>query len=274
MVSQRDKAEAFAALHRRAAPFIIPNPWDIGSARMLAAKGFQALATTSAGFVFSVGRQEGTLGRDEVMAHARAIVDACPLPVSADLEDGYAPDADGVGRTILAAAEAGLVGGSIEDAKIATDDPVYDVGEAVDRVRAAVEAARSLPFTFTLTARAENYLYGRPDLDDTIARLQAYQEAGADVLYAPGLTTRAQIAAVTTSVDRPVNVVVGLPGTQFPVADLADLGVKRISVGSALFRTAFSVAVAAADEMASSGTFTFAADAMTFDQVNAMFAPG
>ena len=272
MVSQQDKAEAFAALHRRATPFIIPNPWDVGCARMLVAKGFQALATTSAGFVFSVGRQEGTLDRDEVIAHARAITQACPVPVSADLEDGYARDADGVGQTILAAAEAGLVGGSIEDARIADAEPLYDFSEAVDRVRAAVEAARTLPFKFMLTARAENYLYGRPDLEDTIARLQAFQEAGADVLYAPGLTTREQVAAVTTSVDRPVNVVVGLPGTQFTVAELADMGVARISVGSALFRKAFGAAVMAADEMATSGTFGFAADAMGFGEINAMFA--
>ncbi len=273
-MTQSEKADAFARLHAGPGPFIIPNPWDRGTARMLIGQGFPALATTSAGFVFSLGRQEGTLTRDEVMAHARDIVGCGPVPVSADLEDGYAADPAGVGETIRLAAEAGLVGGSIEDAKIADAEPIYDLGEAVDRLCAAVEAAAALPFDFTLTARAENFLYGRPDLDDTIRRLQAYQEAGADVLYAPGLTTREQIAAVTGSVDLPVNVVVGLPGTQFTVAELAELGVRRISVGSALFRKAFGTAVAAAREMAESGSFTFAADAMGFGEINGMFGDG
>lgn len=271
MADQPEKADAFIRLHRNPEPFIIPNPWDVGSARMLVAAGFQALATTSAGFVFSLGRPEGTLDRDEVMAHARTIVDCCPAPVSADLEDCYAPDATGVGETIRLAAGVGLVGGSIEDARIAAQ-PIYEFAEAVDRVRAAVEAAQALPFKFMLTARAENFLYGRPDIKDTIRRLQAYQEAGADVLYAPGLKTRDDIAAVTSSVDLPVNVVVGLPGTQFTVAELGTLGVRRISVGSALFRKAFGTAVAAAREMASAGTFAFASDAMAFADINAMFA--
>ncbi len=272
MTSQQQKAQTFAALHARDTPFIIPNPWDVGSARMLVAQGFEALATTSAGFVFSQGRAEGTLSREDVLAHVRALTDACPVPVSADLEDGYGDGPDGVAQTIRLAAEAGLVGGSVEDAKIAFEAPVYEFEEAVDRVRAAVDAARSLPFKFTLTARCENFLYGRPDVDDTIKRLQAYQDAGADVLYAPGLTKREHIEVMVRAVDRPVNVVVGLPNTQFSVAELGAIGVRRISVGSALFRKAFGVAVAAAREMKTAGTFTFAADAMSFGEINGMFA--
>ena len=272
MTDQQERAATFARLHQGPEPFIIPNPWDQGSARMLIGMGFPALATTSAGFVFSLGRQEGTLTRDEVMAHSRDIVACGPVPVSADLEDGYTADAAGVGETIRRAAEAGLVGGSIEDAKIATAEPIYELAEAVDRLRAAVEAAAALPFKFTVTGRAENFLYGRPDIGDTIRRLQAYQEAGADVLYAPGLKSREHIAAVISAVDRPVNVVVGLPGTQFSVAELAELGVRRISIGSALFRKAFGTAVAAAREMAESGTFDFASDAMGFAEINDMFA--
>jgi len=267
MMSQTDKADAFHLLHQQDAPFIIPNPWDIGSARMLAAKGFSALATTSAGFAFSTGRRDGALSRNDVMEHCRAIVDACDLPVSADLEDGYGADAAGVQDTIKAAAETGLVGGSIEDAKMGGGPAIYELSEAVDRVRAAVEAAAALPFKFTLTARSENYLHGRPDLDDTLRRLQAFQEAGADVLYAPGLTSLDDIATLTSSVDLPVNVVAGLPGARFSVAQLAAVGVTRISLGSALFRAAFGVAVAAADEMNASGTFDFAADAMGFSDI-------
>ena len=270
--SQHEKADVFVKLHERAEPFIVPNPWDVGSARMLVAQGFSALATTSAGFVFSQGRTEGTLSREDVLDHVRELTKAVPVPISADLEDGYGKDPEGVAQTIRLAAKAGLVGGSVEDAKISAESPLYDFEEAVDRVRAAVGAARSLPFKFTLTARCENFLYGRPDLDDTIKRLQAYQEAGADVLYAPGLTTRDQVAAVVSAVDQPVNVVVGLPGTQFPMAELAQLGVRRISVGSALFRRAFTAAVAAAREMKTNGTFTFAADAMSFGEINGMLA--
>ncbi len=272
MASQQEKADAFVRLHKGPDPFIIPNPWDVGSARMLVAQGFEALATTSAGFVFSQGRPEGTLSREDVLQHVRELTDAVPVPISADLEDGYGKDAEGVAQTIRLAAKAGLVGGSVEDAKIAAEQPVYEFEEAVDRVRAAVEAARSLPFKFMMTARSENFLYGRPDLDDTIKRLQAYQEAGADVLYAPGLTQRDQIAAVVSSVDLPVNVVVGLPGTQFPLSELAELGVRRVSVGSALFRKAFTVAMTAAQEMKTAGTFTFATGAMSFGEINGMLA--
>lgn len=265
------KAQTFHELHFRNRPFIVPNPWNIGSAKMLAAKGFEALATTSSGFVFASGKPEGSLSREEVLQHCAELVRSVDIPISADLEDGYAETLEGVFETYQLAGESGLVGGSIEDAKIATASPVYPFEVSVERVKAAVEGARSLPFKFTLTARAENFLYGRPDLNDTVKRLQAYQEAGADVLYAPGLTNLDDIAAVVSSVDLPLNVVVGLKNTQFSVKDLAKIGVKRISIGSALFRTAFGAAMEAADEMLGGGTFSFAAEAKPFGEINALF---
>lgn len=265
------KGQAFFDMHHAAAPFIIPNPWDVGSARMLEQKGFQALATSSAGFVFSLGRREGTLSLDDVLAHCRSLAASVAIPISADLEDGYGETLDEVRQTYFRAGETGLVGGSIEDAAIAATEPLYDFAEAVARVEAAVDAVRSLPFKFTLTARAENYLYGNPDLQDTIKRLQAFQGAGADVLYAPGLKSLDDVKAVTSSVDLPVNVVVGLPGTQFTVAELAEAGVKRISVGSGLFRAAFTTAMQAADEMLHDGSFTFAATAKGFGEINGLF---
>src|SRR5271157_2842217 len=206
MRSQESKASAFRALHERAGAFIIPNPWDIGTARLLARLGFEALATTSAGYAFTVGKRDNTVGRDMIMTHVATIVSATDLPVSADLENGFGDDPKTVAETFRLAAAGGIVGGSIEDFTNHPDDPIYEYELAVDRVRAAAEVARSFPFPFTLTARSENYLHGRPDLKDTIRRLQAYQEAGADVLYAPGLTSREDIAAVVRSVDRPVNV--------------------------------------------------------------------
>lgn len=270
-MTQIERADHFHALHQAVAPFIIPNPWDVGSARMLEEKGFKALATTSAGYVFSTGRQEGSLTRAEVLEHCAELTGAVNIPVSADLEDGYADNLPGVCETYRLAGQAGLVGGSIEDARIALEKPLYEFSQAVERVQAAVEGARSLPFKFTLTARAENFLYGVPDIADTIRRLQAYQDAGADVLYAPGLTRLEDIAAVVTSVDLPVNVVVGLKDTQFTVEDLARVGVKRISIGSALFRRAFGIAMDAADEMLDQGTFSFAAGAKPFADINRIF---
>src|SRR5215468_3800619 len=211
MLTQHEKGKTFRALHERDGAFIIPNPWDVGTARLLARLGFQALATTSAGYAFSVGRRDSMVGRDEMLAHVGAIALATDLPVSADLEDGYGDSPDTVAETIRRAAAAGLVGGSIEDVTNRAEHPtVYERQFAAERVRAAAEAARSLPFSFLLTGRAENYLVGRPDLKDTIQRLQAYQDAGADVLYAPGLKSKEDIAAVVSSVDRPVNVVMGL----------------------------------------------------------------
>ena len=271
MPSQEEKGRTFRSLHERAGTFVIPNPWDIGTARILAHLGFEALATTSMGYAFSAGRLDNTAGREAVMAHAAEIASATDLPVSADLEKGFGDDPETVAETIRMAAAAGVAGGSIEDASGNGDRPIYEIAHTADRIRAAVEAARSLPFCFTLTARAENHLYGRPDLKDTIARLQAYQEAGADVLYAPGLATRDDIAAVAGSVDRPVNVLVGLRGMQLSVADLAALGVKRVSVGSSLSRAALGAFLRAAREMRERGTFTYAIDAARPDEIGAMF---
>jgi len=271
MRSQEQKAEAFRALHQRDSAFIIPNPWDIGTAKLLAHLGFEALATTSAGYAFSVGRQDNAIGRDETMEHAKAIVSATDLPVSADLENAFGDDPETVAETFRLAAATGLAGGSIEDATARPDDPIYDHELAVERVRAAAEVTHSLPFPFMLTARAENYLVGRRDIKDTIKRLQSYQEAGADVLYAPGLTSRDDIAAVVSSVDRPVNVVMGLQGVQLSLAELSGIGVKRISVGSALSRAALGAFLRAAREMREHGTFTFAAEAVNYREISAMF---
>jgi 2-methylisocitrate lyase-like PEP mutase family enzyme len=270
MLTQSEKGRVFRGLHERAGAFIIPNPWDVGSARMLAYLGFEALATTSAGFAFSAGKKDNTVGRDPVINHVSAIASATDLPVSADLENGFGDAPEVAAETIRLAAGAGAVGGSIEDATGHPENPIYDLEHAKDRVRAAAEAARSLPFTFTLTGRAENYLHGRPDLKDTIARLQAYQEAGADVLYAPGLSSKEDIAAVVSSVDRPVNVVMGLRGVQLDLAALSKMGVKRISLGSALCRAAVGAFLRAAREMREHGTFAFAKDAASMQEISAM----
>jgi 2-methylisocitrate lyase-like PEP mutase family enzyme len=271
MRTQAEKGSAFRALHERDRAFIIPNPWDVGTARLLERLGFEALATTSAGYAFSIGRRDNAVGRDRMMAHVEAIASATDLPVSGDLENGFGDDPETVAETIRRAAAAGLVGASIEDGTTRAEDPLYEHRLAAARVRAAVEAARSLPFPFTLTARAENYLVGRPDLDDTIRRLQSYQEAGADVLYAPGLTSRDDIAAVVRAIDRPVNVVMGLQGVQLSLAELSDVGVQRVSVGSALSRAALGAFLRAAREMLDHGTFTFAEDAAASREINAMF---
>ena len=270
-LTQTEKGRAFRALHERDSAFIIPNPLDVGTARLLAQLGFEALATTSAGYAFSVGQQDSTIGREETMAHVAAIVSATDLPVSADLENAFGDAPEIVAETIKLAAEAGLVGGSIEDVSGRVDCTQYELGHAVDRVRAAAEVVRDLPFRFTLTARAENYLAGRPDLKDTIARLQAYQAAGADVLYAPGLTSKDDIATVVSSVDRPVNVVMGLQGVQLSLAELSAIGVRRVSVGSALSRAALGAFLRAAREMREHGTFAFAEAAVSYRDINAMF---
>ena len=271
MRTQAERGRDFRALHERDGAFIIPNPWDAGSARLLAHLGFEALATTSAGYAFSVGQRDNTIGRDRMMAHASAIVSATDLPVSADLENGFGDDPKVIAETIRLAGGTGLAGGSIEDSTTRLDDPIYERELAVERVRAAAETARSLPFPFTLTARAENYLVGRSDLEDTIERLQAYQEAGADVLYAPGLTRRDDIATLVQSVDRPVNVLAGLQGVALSLADLSALGVKRVSVGSALCRAALGAFLRAAREMRERGTFTFVDDAVSFREISLMF---
>jgi 2-methylisocitrate lyase-like PEP mutase family enzyme len=271
MMSQSEKGRIFRALHERESAFIIPNPWNPGTARLLAHLGFEAMATTSMGYALSLGRLDGSLNRQETLEHAAAIVAATDLPVSADLENGFGDAPEAAAETIRLAAQVGLVGGSIEDATGRADRPIYERKHAVERVRAAVEAARALPFTFTLTARAENYLHGRPDIKDTIERLQAYQEAGADVLYAPGLASKDDIAAVVGSVDRPVNVVMGLRGVQLGVAELSAIGVKRVSVGSSLARAALGAFLRAANEMREQGTFTFAADAANPKEISAVF---
>jgi 2-methylisocitrate lyase-like PEP mutase family enzyme len=271
MRTQAEKGQAFHALHQLSHAFIIPNPWDIGTARFLAYLGFEALATTSMGFAFSIGHRDNTITRDDAIAHARAIASSTDIPVSADLENGFGDSPEAAAETIRLAGAAGVVGGSIEDASGRPDSPIYELAHAADRVRAAEEAARASPFRFTLTARAENYLHGRPDLKDTIKRLQAYQDAGADVVYAPGLATREDIAAVVGSVDRPVNVIMGLRGVQLSVSELSALGVKRISVGSALCRAALGAFLRAAREMQELGTFTFAEAALSTREIAAAF---
>jgi 2-methylisocitrate lyase-like PEP mutase family enzyme len=272
MLTQAEKGKIFRALHERDRAFIIPNPWDAGTARLLAHLGFEALATTSMGFAFSTGRPDNTVDRDDSILHIADMARATDLPVSADLENGFDDSPDGVVETIVLAATAGAVGGSIEDATGRADDPLYSKEQAAERIRAATEAARALPFVFTLTGRAENYLHRRPDLADTIARLQAYQEAGADVLYAPGLTSKDDIAAVVSSVDRPVNVVMGLQGVQLSLDELSAMGVRRVSVGSSLCRTALGAFLRGAREMAEHGTFTFANDAAKPHDLNAIFS--
>ena len=269
--SQAEKGRLFRALHARSSTFVIPNPWDAGTARLLAHAGFEALATTSAGYAFSVGRSDGSIRRDEMLAHVAAIAAATDLPVSADLEHGYGDEPGAAAETIRRAAAAGLVGGSIEDSTGRADEPLFATAHAADRIRAAAEAANGLPFPFMLTARAENYLVGRPDIKDTIKRLQAYQEAGADVLYAPGLVSRDDIAAVVGSVDRPVNVVMGLQGARMTLAELSALGVRRISTGSALSRAALGAFMRAAREMQELGSFTFADEALSSRELNTLF---
>lgn len=271
MLTQAEKGRAFRALHERDAAFIIPNPWDIGTARLLAHLGFEALATTSMGFAFSAGQLDNTVGRPAMMAHVSAIASATHLPVSADLENGFGDSPETVVETIVLAARAGVVGGSIEDATGNPDQPIYELEHAAERIRAAAAAARALPFPFTLTARAENFLHGRPDLEDTIRRLHAYQDAGADVLYAPGLRSADEIAAVVRSADRPVNVLMGLRGIQLSLSALSALGVRRVSVGSALSRAALGAFLRAAREMREHGTFTFTAEAASPQEISAMF---
>jgi 2-methylisocitrate lyase-like PEP mutase family enzyme len=273
MLTQVEKARAFRALHERDGAFLIPNPWDVGTARLLAHLGFEALATTSAGYAFSAGKRDNSVGRELILQHIAAIAAATNQPVSADLENGFGDEPEAVAETIRLAAAAGVVGGSIEDATERTAEPIYDIQHAADRVRAAAEAAHALPFPFLLTGRAENYLHGRPDLDETIRRLQAYQEAGADVLYAPGLTSPDDIATVLSSVDRPVNVLMGLQGVQLSLGELSVLGVRRVSVGSTLSRVALGAFLRAAREMREHGTFTFAAEAISFKEINSMFEP-
>jgi 2-methylisocitrate lyase-like PEP mutase family enzyme len=262
MPTREQKYEAFRALHERPGAFVIPNPWNAGTARILTALDFEALATTSAGYAFSVGRLDSTavLTRDGILENAKTIVEATPLPVSADLQDGFGRSPELCAATIRLASDIGLAGGSIEDATGDPNDPIYDFQLAVERVAAAATAARDS--RFILTARAENFLHGRRNLDDTIRRLRSFGEAGADVLYAPGLPSLEAIREVCAAVSKPVNVLMGLKGATYSVEELAAVGVKRISVGGALARAALGAFVRAAREVKERGTFTFAADAL------------
>ena len=257
MSDQAELARTFLDLHRPGDPLLMPNPWDIGSAKLLASLGFKALATTSSGFAATLGRLDGSVTRDEALGHAEMIVSATSLPVSADLENLFADNASGVGDTAAGAVAAGLAGFSIEDFSGLDQDPIYPLDTAVERVRAAANAAHAGPAHVVLTARCENFLHGRTDLAETIARLQAYQEAGADVLYAPGLASATDIEAVVAAIDRPLNVLArpGLP----PVSELASLGVSRISVGGAFAFAGIAGVVAAARELCESGTCGYAA---------------
>jgi 2-methylisocitrate lyase-like PEP mutase family enzyme len=270
MVTQREKAERFKALHARAGAFVIPNPWDVGSARLLAALGFEALATTSSGLANALGRLDGQVTRNELLDHCRALCAATDLPVSADLEKGFGEDPVTVAETIRLAADAGLAGGSIEDYSGNPARPIYDFESAVERVHAAAEAARGLAVPFTLTARAENLLRGRNDLDDTIRRLQAFEAAGADVVYAPALTTLEQVRLVTSAVRAQVNVLAPMV-KNVTVAQLAEAGVKRISVGGALARAAMTAVIAAAGEMRERGSFAWTAGLVPTTRIAELF---
>ena len=267
--TQNDKATRFRALHEAPGVFLIPNPWDAGSARVLAGLGFHALATSSGASAGILGRRDGKVMRDEALAQARGIVEATDLPVSADLEKGFGDAPSVAAETIRLAAGVGLVGGSIEDATGDKDRPLYDIGHATERVAAAVQAARALPFPFTLTARTENFLRGNPDLDDTIRRLVAFEKAGADVLFAPGLPDLAAVRAVCAAVSRPFNFMVGIKGKSFTVAELAAAGVKRISLATSLYRAAMSGLHEAAREAKDKGTFGYLDRSLTTPELNA-----
>ena len=273
MKTTLEKAAAFRALHERPGAFVIPNPWDAGTARLLASLGFEALATTSLGLANSLGRVDGTNGvsRAQVIENCRVIAAATDLPVNADLENGYAPEPRAAAGIIRLAAGAGVSGGSIEDATGETDRPIYDFQQAVERVQAAVEVARALPVPFLLTARAENLLHGRLDLDDTIRRLQAFEKVGADVLYAPGVRDLATIQTVVSSVSKPVNVVMSAADPDLTVAQLAGVGVKRISVGGALSRLALAAFLKGAREMAERGAFTWMRDTVPSKELKDVF---
>lgn len=275
MPTQAEKAARFLALHQRPEPFVVGNPWDAGTARILTGLGFAALSTTSAGLAFTLGRTDGTasVSRAEALANAKVIADATPLPVAADLENGYGHRPEDAAETIRLAAEmAGLVGGSIEDATGDPARPIYEFNHAVERVAAAAAAAHALSFPFLFVARAENYLHGRPDLDDTIRRLQAFEAAGAEVLYAPGITRPEDIRTVCASVRKPVNVLMGMKGApRLSLKELGALGVRRVSIGSGFARAAMTAFLGAAREVRDQGTFTFTEDAMYMSEIAALF---
>ena len=271
--SQAKRAQAFRALHERPGMFLMPNPWDAGTAKLFASLGFEALATTSLGLASSLGRVDGTLAvsREELIANCRQIAAATDLPLNADLENGYADDPDQAAEIFRLAAEAGVVGGSIEDASGDASKPIYDFDLAVKRVAAAARVAHSLPFPFTFTARAENYLHGRPDFEDTVRRLRAFAEAGADVLYAPGLRDLATIRRLVAAVPGPVNIVMGMIDPEITVGELAEAGVKRVSIGGALARRAYAAVRDAAISMRDAGSFRWVREAMPGKELNAIF---
>lgn len=274
MFTQSETAVIFKTLHEQKQPFVVGNPWDAGSARILTSLKYEALSTTSAGLAFALGRKDGTasVSRAEALANAKSIVDATTLPVAADLENGYGHAPEDAAETIRQAAAVGLVGGSIEDATSNEADPIYDFDHAVERVAAAAEAAHALPFPFMFVARCENFLHGRPDLDETIRRLQAYEKAGAEVLYAPGITRPEDIRTVCSSVSKPVNVLMGLKGApRLTVQQLGELGVRRISIGSGFSRAALTAFLHAAREVIDDGTFSFADESLYISDLTAMF---
>ena len=272
--TQAEKAAAFEALHAAPGVFVIPNPWDPGSARLLAGLGFKALTTTSAGYARSIGFPDYNAGRANVMDHIRAMAPMIDIPLAADLEDGFGPKPEDCAETIRQGAEAGLVGGSIEDFTGDRANPIHSIEAAADRIRAASEAAKKLPFKFMLCARAENYLNGRQDLADTIKRLQAYQEAGADVLFAPGLNTSDEVRAVIAETDRPFNIVRGPRKEQLTVAQVGELGVKRISTGGMMHAVAASAMIAAGKEMLEQGTFEFTKSMPFAGEIDALLGKG
>jgi 2-methylisocitrate lyase-like PEP mutase family enzyme len=267
--TQDDKGQKFRALHHAAGAFVIANVWDGGSARMMAALGFASLATSSGASAGTLGRRDGKVTRDEAMAQARVICEATDLPVSADLEKGFGDTPAVVAETIRLAADAGLVGCSIEDATGNPDSPIFDIGYATERIAAAVAAARALPFPFTLTGRTENFLRGRLDLDDTIKRLQAYEAAGVCALMAPGLPDLAAVRAVCSALAKPFNFMVGIKGKSFTVAALAEAGVKRISLATSLYRAAMTGLHAAAKEVREQGTFSYIDSSLATPEMNA-----
>jgi len=269
MSTQIEKADAFRQLHSTGSCFVIPNPWDPGSARLLEHLSFKALASSSAGFAWSQAKSDLGIAKSSLMAHLTALCQATSLPVSADLQNGFGNDPEDVAVTLLQAARTGIVGGSIEDAP--GDGSVYPLEFAAERIRNAAVAVKTLNFPFTLAARAENYLYGRQDLKDTIRRLQAYQEAGADVLFAPGVKTREEISEIVRSIDRPLNVLVGMTAMDLTVADLQELGVTRISLGGTLARAAYGALLQAATEIQAHGTFGYAAHAASGKELNSIF---
>jgi 2-methylisocitrate lyase-like PEP mutase family enzyme len=266
--AQTEKSQRFVALHQRAGAFIIPNPWDGGSARLLQGMGFEALATSSSACAATFGRRDGHVTRAEALSHAKAIVEATDLPVAGDLEKGFGDSAEDAATTIREAAGIGLVGGSIEDCSGSADKPIYDIAHATRRVEAAVAVARALPFKFMLTARAENFIRGNPDIEDTIRRLQAFEKAGADVLFAPGLPDVEAVRRVCASISKPFNFMAGIKGKSFPVQELAAAGVKRISLAGSLYRIAVTAMAEAAREVKDQGSFGYLDRSMSSPDFN------